>query len=33
MEVLRYGADVEVLGPKKLRDEVVSRIRKMAEIY
>lgn len=33
MEVLRYGADVEVLGPKKLRDEVVSRIQKMAEIY
>jgi len=33
MEVLRYGADVEVLGPPELREEVVSRIRKMAGMY
>jgi predicted DNA-binding transcriptional regulator YafY len=33
MEVLRYGADVEVLGPEDLRAEVAGRIRKMAGIY
>ncbi|HET8802570.1 MAG TPA: YafY family protein [Marinobacter sp.] len=33
MEVLRYGADVEVLGPPELREEVVLRIRKMAGVY
>jgi len=33
MDVLRYGADVEVLGPPKLRDEVAGRIRKMGGIY
>lgn len=33
MEVLRYGPDVEVLGPSDLREEVASRIRKMAWIY
>lgn len=33
MEVLRYGADVEVLGPVELREEVASRIRKMAAMY
>ncbi|WP_303287922.1 YafY family protein [Marinobacter sp. SS8-8] len=33
MEVLRYGADVEVLGPPELRAEVVLRIRKMAGMY
>ncbi|WP_339804152.1 WYL domain-containing protein [uncultured Marinobacter sp.] len=33
MEVLRYGADVEVLGPEELRQDVAARIRKMASIY
>ncbi len=33
MEVLRYGPDVEVLGPPELREEVVLRIRKMAGMY
>jgi len=33
MEVLRYGADVEVLGPRELREEVAERIRVMAGIY
>lgn len=33
MEVLRYGPDVEVLGPPELREEVILRIRKMAGIY
>jgi len=33
MEVLRYGADVEVLEPEDLRAEVAGRIRKMAGIY
>ncbi len=33
MEVLRYGPDVEVIGPPELREEVASRIRKMAEMY
>lgn len=33
MEVLRYGAGVEVLGPRELREEVAERIRAMAGIY
>lgn len=33
MEVLRYGADVEVLGPPELRQEVAGRILEMARIY
>lgn len=33
MEVLRYGADVEVLGPPELREEVAGRIRNMTGIY
>ena len=33
MEVLRYGADVEVMGPPELREEVAGRIRKMAGMY
>lgn len=33
MEVLRYGADVEVLEPEELREAVAARIRKMALIY
>jgi predicted DNA-binding transcriptional regulator YafY len=33
MEILRYGADVEVLAPEALRKEVVYRIEKMMKIY
>jgi len=33
MEVLRFGPDVEVLGPESLRAEVAERIRKMNSIY
>lgn len=33
MDVLRYGAEVEVLGPKELREEVARRIQAMARIY
>lgn len=33
MEILRYGAEVEVLEPPELRAEVARRIRKMAEVY
>lgn len=33
MDVLRYGPEVEVLGPAELREEVVRRIRKMVQIY
>lgn len=33
MDVLRYGAEVEVIGPPELREEVVKRIRAMAGIY
>jgi predicted DNA-binding transcriptional regulator YafY len=33
MEVLRYGADVEVLAPEELRETVAARIQKMGAIY
>jgi len=33
MDILKYGPDVEVLGPLELREEVVSRVRRMGEIY
>jgi len=33
MEVLRYGADVEVLEPAEFRVELAERIRQMARIY
>lgn len=33
MEVLRYGAEVEVLAPTDLRYEVAARVKKMAKIY
>ncbi|PSF10600.1 transcriptional regulator [Marinobacter fuscus] len=33
MDVLRYGAEVEVIGPPELREEVAGRIRAMAGIY
>jgi len=33
MDVLRYGPDVEVLGPEELRAEVAERVRRMAGIY
>ncbi|MDX1755914.1 MAG: WYL domain-containing protein [Marinobacter sp.] len=33
MEVLRYGAEVEVLGPEELRREVIERVRKLVGVY
>jgi predicted DNA-binding transcriptional regulator YafY len=33
MEVLRYGPDVEVLGPASLREQVGVRIRQMGDVY
>jgi predicted DNA-binding transcriptional regulator YafY len=33
MDILKYGPDVEVLGPLELREEVVARVRRMGEIY
>jgi len=33
MEVLRYGAEVEVMGPGELRAEVAGRVRKMSKMY
>ncbi|QCF27515.1 helix-turn-helix transcriptional regulator [Hydrocarboniclastica marina] len=33
MEVLRYGPEVEVLGPPELRENVTDQIKKMAGIY
>ncbi|MCH8499918.1 MAG: WYL domain-containing protein [Marinobacter sp.] len=33
MEILRYGPEVEVIGPEDLRGKVVERIRKMQGIY
>ncbi len=33
MDVLRHGADVEVLGPRSLRGEVASRVEKLASVY
>ena len=33
MDVLRHGAEVEVLGPAELRDEVKRRVQKMAGLY
>ena len=33
MEILRYGADVEVLNPAALRKRVIEAIRKVAQVY
>jgi predicted DNA-binding transcriptional regulator YafY len=33
MDILRYGADVEVIGPKSLREEVAARLKKAANLY
>ncbi|SFM10879.1 helix-turn-helix transcriptional regulator [Marinobacter zhejiangensis] len=33
MDILRYGPEVEVIGPETLRGEVAERVRKMVEIY
>ena len=33
LDILRHGADVEVLGPASLRSEVRQRISKMTELY
>ena len=32
-EILKYGASVEVLSPKELRDEIKSEIDRMSEVY
>jgi predicted DNA-binding transcriptional regulator YafY len=32
-EILKYGANVEVLSPQKLREEIKSEIEKMANFY
>lgn len=33
MDVLKYGTDVEVIGPARLRNDVKRRINAMAEVY
>ncbi|MEX1196704.1 MAG: WYL domain-containing protein [Pseudohongiellaceae bacterium] len=33
MDILKFGPEVEVLGPKGLREEVANRIRKAARLY
>jgi len=33
MEILRYGPEVEVIGPDALREEVVERVRAMGAMY
>jgi len=33
LDVLRYGADVEVLGPKELRKEVSEKVKSMSKLY
>jgi predicted DNA-binding transcriptional regulator YafY len=33
MDVLRYGADVEVIGPRMLREEIAQRLRSAAARY
>lgn len=33
MDVLKYGPDVEVIGPAELREEVAGKVRGMGEIY
>jgi predicted DNA-binding transcriptional regulator YafY len=32
-DILRFGADVEVLGPPRLREKVRAEVRKLAELY
>ena len=33
MDILKYGAEVEVVSPKSLREEVKQRVRRMVEVY
>jgi len=33
MDVLRYGADVEVVAPRALREEIAQRLRSAAARY
>ncbi len=33
MDILKYGPDVEVVGPDSLRREVAERLRQTAELY
>jgi predicted DNA-binding transcriptional regulator YafY len=32
-EILKFGANVEILSPQKLREEIRSKIEKMANVY
>ena len=32
-DILRFGADVEVLGPPRLREQIQVEVRKLAELY
>jgi predicted DNA-binding transcriptional regulator YafY len=32
-DILRFGADVDVLGPPRLREQVQAEVRKLAELY
>jgi predicted DNA-binding transcriptional regulator YafY len=32
-DILRFGADVEVLSPPRLREQVQAEVRKLAELY
>jgi predicted DNA-binding transcriptional regulator YafY len=32
-DILRFGADVVVLGPPRLREQVQAEVRKLAELY
>jgi len=32
-DILRFGADVEVLGPPRLREQIQAEVRKLAELY
>jgi predicted DNA-binding transcriptional regulator YafY len=33
MDILKYGADVEVLGPKELRRKVAEELKKNIALY
>jgi predicted DNA-binding transcriptional regulator YafY len=33
LKILQFGADVEVVGPEDLRQEIAEEISRMAEIY
>jgi len=33
MDILKYGPDVEVVGPESLRKQVAEKLRKALELY